>query len=404
MCFLVYKPRGVAFTAAMLNGAAERNSDGWGLAAITKGLNGKEIFVRKGLDWEKDMVTHWVKGQDKSVMKEFKPIELIDSLKKCEMVVHFRSASRGDVSVQNAHPIHTGYGDVWIAHNGGISEFGDSGFKTGVISDTAGFANWIGTLLSTSSSFVPGKSDAEALKRLVDSDDKDCQGIWHRGTGKGTRLVAPSGMLRRSMPTNAFWAGVQKMIGGQNKVAIISPIGITILNRHAGHELDSGMWASNLSYKYNINRGSGGYCEWPVDVNYNKKSSGTDRAKGGGRDNPSTFVGGRGVSRDLPAHYDRPLNPPRICVECHACGCYPCTEKDGPDCAKFRQEKFVEVEHKAICPLNPFHADLCSGLMTYYMRNKDREPLCKACNSKQSVKTGEVRKLSPILLKGGNIH
>ncbi len=201
MCLICYKPSKVSFSRDMLERAAEQNSDGWGFAALTV----NDVYVEKGLDFKKDSLRFpcW---EGKS------PIDVMMEMVDYEMVVHFRKNSSGDTSIQNVHPIHTGYGDTWLAHNGTMNGLSQ---KDDPISDTAHFGQWIGLFLSMS-----------------------------------------KGRFQKDLN---WWKRLEFLAGSSNKIAIVRPSregGITILNRSTGYELKDGIWVSNKNWEYSSS-GSG---------------------------------------------------------------------------------------------------------------------------------------------------
>lgn len=246
MCLLIHKPKGVNVDEEILRAAAFQNGDGWGIASIEDG----KVVVQKGLKWDKDKI-----GKES-------PLHYLEGLKDRECVIHFRMASKGDVTIENAHPIWTGVGDVWIAHNGTMPGWGEAKYKEGK-SDTKAFAEFMGILLGEL------KLGEEA--------------VWDAD--------------------NAIWNAFATFMGGGNKMAVITPRGVKLFNPASGKKLDNGIWVSNQSYLYHY---EGGY------------------ASGHGYGRVLDLE--RRVYTPVSTVSRQPLtHTPKVCVKCGYCGCTPCT-------------------------------------------------------------------------------
>lgn len=185
MCILIYKPADVELPEVMITNSASANPHGWGYASIVDGA----IRTAKGLSFYKD---RFEDGRS--------PMEVIRSLTPYESIVHFRITSRGATSLENTHPIWTGNGQIYMAHNGTINGWGDG--------------------------YGEGRSDTFELAQAV-------------GESLPPEFPVPE--------EHGVWKIVRKILGLSNKVALISPAGVRIFGREQGVEHDDGIWTSNRS-------------------------------------------------------------------------------------------------------------------------------------------------------------
>lgn len=298
MCLLIYKPAGADLDHDMLEKAAKVNPDGWGLAAIMP----DHLFVVKGLKWNNEML---------SSTKQPIP-ELMHEFKDQEMIVHFRRQSSGIISLDNAHPIPIA-GNTWLAHNGHITEF--AGTRQDAKSDTAQFAAWLALTLE------------EVGPAMFDSD--------------------------------AFWMGLEALLTKRNKLAIIRPEGIRLINRKEGYELKDGVWVSNKNW------------EWPAQQQGNFT-----------RLHPA--MGGY-------------IDKRRVCAICWDCGCKDCTDEGQKPCAGLSSPN---PWHAVWCGLADSHARNCPGLRSYYPLGTE-DYLCMKCHKQYpDIQTPAALRAYYVQLKG----
>lgn len=173
MCLLIFKPESATVPASYLHAAHRANRDGAGIAYHT----GRRVAVEKSPRWN---------GFD--VERALKRIG------SAPAIIHFRLATHGSVTRDNAHPFPLPFGYA-AAHNGVIN-----GLEC-----------------------LPDESDTRAFLRVHVSPYLD-----------------ESGEIPPSLVS--LW---EKEIGSANKVALMSPGGeVTLVNAKSGTWLD-GVWYSN---------------------------------------------------------------------------------------------------------------------------------------------------------------
>lgn len=137
MCILIIKPKNEVFPSeGILRNCFESNPDGIGLAWMDE--SGKS-HIRKGFFKFKKFMKHVGK--------------LADELIPYDVIIHFRLATHGSISIGNCHPfpidtdinrLKKGYFDGYfpiMAHNGVIHQLGNKAKKTiNDLSDTMVFA------------------------------------------------------------------------------------------------------------------------------------------------------------------------------------------------------------------------------------------------------------------------
>lgn len=180
MCLLIYKPAGKSLDRETLINASITNPDGAGIAYAT----GQTVEIAKNAKWD---------GYD--VHRELK------NLTDAPALIHFRWATHGAVTNDNAHPFAL-HGGIAGAHNGVIS-----GYGKGDVSDTRDFfAREVVPFLARG-----GKLESRGFKRHARR--------WER-------------------------------IIGHSKLAFIDPTGTVSLVREDLGEWVDGIWFSNLNHEY----------------------------------------------------------------------------------------------------------------------------------------------------------
>lgn len=173
MCLLIYKPSNVSVPSANLLHAARVNPDGAGIAYYRK----RKVHVVKSPRWS---------GND--VVRE------LERIADAPAIIHFRMATHGSVSRDNAHPFSLPHGHA-AAHNGVIPGM----------------------------TCRPDESDTRAFLRDFVAPYLDKSGD-----------VSPSLLSR--------WG---KEVGCSNKLAIMAPTGkVHLINESSGTWID-GAWYSN---------------------------------------------------------------------------------------------------------------------------------------------------------------
>jgi glutamine amidotransferase len=102
MCLLIVKPAGVAIARGLLTRATRAHPDGFGVA------------------WASHTGCHATKGVQVSVDAQ---ASLLAAIVDAPAIVHWRWATHGSVSIDNAHPFALPNGG-WAAHNGVLRGFG----------------------------------------------------------------------------------------------------------------------------------------------------------------------------------------------------------------------------------------------------------------------------------------
>jgi hypothetical protein len=175
MCLIVHRPVGIKTPSDWFDNALANNPDGWGIVAST----GRALSIARGLDPKK---FH-------TALKTFKDKEVL---------IHFRFATHGSVSVENCHPFTICDGGFAVVHNGVIN--------------------------------------------IDTSSNEDLSDSWHYANG----VLAP--MLQenpRLIESNSFLVSTGKAIGSGNKIVLIRADGkIGIINPSFGFNL-ANHWLSN---------------------------------------------------------------------------------------------------------------------------------------------------------------
>lgn len=295
MCLLIHKPAGVKVDADLLEAGARGNRDSWGVAAVTN----EGVWVDKGLNFARDET---VTGQ--------KPVDMLtgDDVTNLEAVIHFRMANVGAITLENAHPICTDVNDIWVAHNGTFNIFDVGRNRMSGQSDTYKFAKWLGKMLS-------------AVNAEFFTDDNDL-----------------------------FWSGVGDVVGNWNKVAIVSPHGVRLLNEAAGKRLESGIWVSNLTYK------AYSHDERYLPLHYSSYR-GDDGVKSAEKD---------GLTTNYYTDSKR-----YVCEWCQDCGHRSCKTTPSLGCYDEASEEYYHAEskdkHSGWCVDSPRHEGFCvHGMRRFY--------------------------------------
>lgn len=190
MCLLIAQPKGARVSKQSLNTAYWNNPDGCGYAFIDRKT--KTIVTKRYMKWSEfwpNYKADWTKHG-----------------KQSPFIVHFRLATHGTTSVDNAHPfeVKTDKGDTVFAHNGIISINIPKEYKH--MSDTAMFGMMY-------------------LDYLPDD--------W--------------------VDNPAIVELVEEYLGQGNKIALLTTADtekeLYILNDWLGHEDKRGVWFSNHSYE-----------------------------------------------------------------------------------------------------------------------------------------------------------
>lgn len=177
MCLIVHKPAGRTLPAALLESAAEYNPHGAGMVALGPGGHPE---VRRSAVTDLDEIRHWLE---------------VHAAQEC--ILHFRYRTRGEIDLENTHPLQV-TDDIVLFHNGTLS----LEMRT------------------------PGRSDTWHLAR-----DYLAPALEHRPDLLGDQ---------------AFQRMVLAAIGPLNRVALVDlRRGLSVIfNREAGVEVD-GIWLSN---------------------------------------------------------------------------------------------------------------------------------------------------------------
>lgn len=180
MCLIIHKPAGAVLPGALLRSAAELNPHGAGLVA----LPGKgEAVVRRSVETRVDDILGWAS-------------EHVDD----ELVLHFRYRTRGQVDLDNTHPLPV-TSDIHLFHNGTLA---------------------------------------------VDSHTPDRSDSWHLARD----FLSPVLTQRPGLLANDTFARMlQAAIGRLNRLVLVDTRArkVVIVNREAGVERD-GLWLSNTRW------------------------------------------------------------------------------------------------------------------------------------------------------------
>jgi predicted glutamine amidotransferase len=180
MCIAIHKPKGLILEKTILNTCFKNNSDGMGYMFVKDG----KIVIKKEL---KDFEKFWNMYEE----------DQKENLNSSDFVVHFRSATSGEINEENCHPFIVNE-ELAFCHNGVLSvKIVDEKF-----SDTVHFNN-------------------DILKKLP----KD----WLKFEG----IVEL----------------VEKYIESSKMVFLTNNGDVFILNKTSG-VVDGGIWYSNEGYKY----------------------------------------------------------------------------------------------------------------------------------------------------------
>lgn len=112
MCIAIFKPKNIIIEKDILKTCSENNPDGIGFAYIKD----NKIIINKYMDFD-------------DFYSDYSKVEITSP-----MLIHFRIATHGKVSVQNCHPFRLN-SRMALVHNGIISGYGDRETK----SDTLDF-------------------------------------------------------------------------------------------------------------------------------------------------------------------------------------------------------------------------------------------------------------------------
>jgi len=160
MCVIIHKPAGVEIPAETLEACADDNPDGWGLMYHDGGR------------------TRAVKSRH---MAEFQ--RAYDRVRDCELGIHFRWRTHGDVNNAMAHPypiLDLHGSTAWLMHNGVLPIATPDKTK----SDTW---TWISKALRPMLRSDPGLWDQESFWRFIEHDTYGSRLLFLDGRGEFRR-------------------------------------------------------------------------------------------------------------------------------------------------------------------------------------------------------------------------
>lgn len=177
MCLIVHKPAGRALPGALLRSAAAFNPHGAGLVALPAG---RDAVIRRAASTATDEILGWAAAHADD-----------------ECVFHFRYRTRGDVDLDNAHPLPV-TPHIHLFHNGTLA---------------------------------------------LDNHTPDRSDSWHLARD----FLAPVLSRRPALLGDAmFHRMLAAAIGRLNRVVLVDTQArqVVVVNREAGLERD-GLWLSN---------------------------------------------------------------------------------------------------------------------------------------------------------------
>jgi len=193
MCIIIAKPKGKKVPSKYLKNSRSNNKDGVGLMYAESG----KVIIKKWLDSDYETF-----------------LETLEGLTNKNVVIHYRAASVGAVSLDNIHPFWVFEERLAMCHNG--------------------------TIFNAKALAKKDESDTVAFARLLRDFPDD--------------FLQRDGLLLM----------MKSYIGTSSRLAFLDANGsIAIVNKQLGDEVD-GVWYSNTYYKSPNQRGYGCSVEFPT--------------------------------------------------------------------------------------------------------------------------------------------